>query len=176
MRLSDWRARAPVRDAVSTRVGAVVDPVLMAMGAEADPEAWVAWGDDPSSRYTVFVPTAAGLISCFVRVNLPGEGPRAAGKLVRWPRVSIGELGIETQAGRRLVTFQLEQSVIRGIDEDADLAAHFALQVFAALDGRPGPSPLPSYGRPRRTPAGGNASRGPKRPPSRATSTAKGSP
>jgi hypothetical protein len=166
MRLSDWRARAPGRDAASAGVRAVVDPVLAAMGADADPEAWVAWGEDPTSRYTILVPTAAGLISCFVRVNMPGESPRAAGKLVRWPRVSIGELGIESQAGHRLVTFQLDQSVIRGIDDEADLAAHFALVVFAAMDGRPAPSP----------PSGSAARAAPKRASRRTSSPSKSSP
>jgi len=84
------------------------------------------------------VPTDPGLVSCFVRV-VPGEGPRATAKLVRWNRVSIGELAIEAQGGHRLVSFQAEQQVLRGVDAEADQVAAFALRVIAAIDGRPLP-------------------------------------
>jgi hypothetical protein len=90
-------------------------------------------------RFAVFVPTDPGLITCFVRVNVPGEGPRATTKLVRWNRVSIGELAVETQAGHRMLSFQLESQVLRGIDVEADRTAAFALRVIAAIDGRPLP-------------------------------------
>jgi hypothetical protein len=116
VRLSEWRAAAPHKDAASAKVGAVVDPILAALGAGPDPHCWVAWGDEPANRYTIFVPTDPGLIATFVRVNVPGEGPRATTKLVRWNRVSIGELSVETQAGHRMLSFQLEQQVLRGVD------------------------------------------------------------
>jgi hypothetical protein len=136
MRLSDWRASAPHKDATSPKISSIVDPVLAAFGAEPDPHCWVAWGDDPSSRYTILVPTDVGLISTFVRANIPGEGPRASAKLVRWSRAAIGELGLETQAGHRLLSFQVEQHVLRGVDGEADRVAAFALRVIAAVDGR----------------------------------------
>lgn len=139
MRLSEWRAAAPGREAATARVGAVVDPVLLALGTEADPHCWIAWGDDPSMRYTILVPTAAGLVSCYVRVNQPGEGPRATAKLIRWNRLQLGELAVETQADHRLVTFQVEQQVLKGADVHADRVAAFALELFAAIDGRPMP-------------------------------------
>lgn len=140
MRLSEWRATAPAKGAVGPKVAAVVDPVLTALGAEADPHCWVAWGEEPANRFTVFVPTDPGLIACFVRTNVSGEGPRATTKLVRWNRVSIGELGVETQAGHRMLSFQLESQVLRGVDAEADRAAAFALRVIAAIDGRPLPA------------------------------------
>jgi hypothetical protein len=140
VRLSEWRAAAPHKDAPSAKVGAVVDPILAALGAGPDPHCWVAWGDEPANRYTIFVPTDPGLIATFVRVNVPGEGPRATTKLVRWNRVSIGELSVETQAGHRMLSFQLEQQVLRGVDAEADRAAAFALRVIAAIDGRPLPA------------------------------------
>ncbi len=87
----------------------------------------------------ILVPTDPGLIHCFVRVNVPGEGPRATTKLVRWNRVAIGELGVETTNGHRLLSFQLEQQVLRGVDAEADAIAAFALRVIAAIDGRPLP-------------------------------------
>ena len=40
-----------------------------------------------ASRYMILVPTPAGLLQVHVRVNVPQEGPRASGKLVRWNRV-----------------------------------------------------------------------------------------
>jgi len=83
MRLSEWRASAPAREAVGPKVAAVVDPVLLALGSGPDPHCWVAWGEEPANRFTVFVPTEPGLITCFVRVIVPGEGPRATTKLVR---------------------------------------------------------------------------------------------
>lgn len=136
MRLSEWRAEAPAKDAGGPKVAALVDAVIDALGAEPDPHCWVAWGEEPAVRYTIFVPTEAGLISSFVRVNIPGEGPRATTKLVRWSRMSIGELTIETQAGHRLLSFQIEQQVLRGADAEADRVAAFALRVIAAIDGR----------------------------------------
>jgi hypothetical protein len=139
MRLSEWRASAPARDAVGPKVAGVVDPILRSLGAEDDPHCWVAWGEEPANRFTIFVPTDPGLIACFVRVNVAGEGPRATTKLIRWGRVSIGELGVETQAGHRMLSFQLESQVLRGVDAEADRAAAFALRVIAAIDGRPLP-------------------------------------
>jgi hypothetical protein len=139
MRLSEWRTGAPNREALSGRVLDVVVPVLDALGADADPHCWVAWGDDPSIRYVIFAPSPSGLISCSVRLALPGEGPRASGKVVRWHRVQLGELAVETVGGHRLVSFQVESQVLRGADAVADKVAAFALALFAAVDGRPMP-------------------------------------
>jgi hypothetical protein len=136
MRLSEWRANSPSKDAAGPKVAAVVDAVIEALGAEPDPHCWVAWGEEPSIRYTILIPTEPGLITSFVRVNVPGEGPRATTKLVRWSRVSVGELAIETQAGHRLLSFQVEQQVLRGADAEADRVAAFALRVIAGIDGR----------------------------------------
>ena len=140
MRLSEWRAGGPSKDARSSKVNAVVDPVLTALGAEPDPHVWVAWGEEPASRYAIYAPTTGGLITCFVRVNVPGEGPRASAKLVRWNRVQIGELAIETQGTHRLLSFQVEQQVLNGADAQADQIALFGLGLLAAMDGRPPPA------------------------------------
>ena len=145
MRWSAWRAKAPFRDSVSPKVLTVVDAALAGLGAEADPECWVAWGDDPSSRYSVLAPTPSGLVQVYVRVSVPGEGPRAGGKLIRWGRLQLGELGIEIQGGHRLVTFQVESHVLSGADGAADAIGDFAQILFAAADGRP--VPLPAKGR-----------------------------
>jgi hypothetical protein len=139
MRLSEWRASAPNREALSGRVLEVVMPVVEALGAETDPHCWIAWGDDPGVRYLIFVPTAAGLVTCSVRLALPGEGPRASGKIIRWHRVQLGELAVETVEGHRLVSFQVESQVLRGADVAADRIAAFGLALFAAIDGRPIP-------------------------------------
>jgi len=138
MRLSEWRAHAPVKDAVTPKVTGVLGSALATLGAEADPECWVVWGDDPAIRYLLFVPTAAGLLQLNVRVAVPGEGPRAAAKVIRWNRVQLGELAVEIQGGHRLVTFQAEGQVLTGVDDTADAIASFAQALFAAVDGRPG--------------------------------------
>jgi hypothetical protein len=109
---------------------------LALLGAERDPECWIVWGDDPGARWTMLVPAAAGLIQVSVRVNVPGEGPRSAGKLIRWHRVQIGELSTEVQGGHRLMTFQVESHLLHGADADADAAAAFVGSLFAAMDGR----------------------------------------
>jgi hypothetical protein len=147
MRLSEWRTKPPTKDAGGPKIAGVVDPVLMALGAGPDPHCWIAWGDEPSTKFTIFVPTEPGLIACFVRVNVPGDGPRASTKLIRWNRVSIGELGVETQAGHRMLSFQLESQILRGADAEADRAAAFALRVIAAIDGRPLPPEAETRGR-----------------------------
>ncbi len=147
MRLSDWRRSAPYRDSLGPKVLGVVGPVMRGLGAEEDPHAWVFWGDDAAIRFLIFVITPAGLVSCHVRVNVPGEGPRASGKLTRWTRVQIGEVTVETGVGGRLVTAgQIENQVMRVAGDEAELAARFLQGVLAAIDGRP----IPSLDVPRR--------------------------
>jgi hypothetical protein len=117
---------------------AVLESALTTLGAERDPECWIAWGDDPSVRYLVFAPTPSGLAQINVRVSVPGEGPRTGGKVLRWARVQLGELGVEIQGGHRLVTFQIESQVLSGVDDVADSISAFAQALFAAVDGRSG--------------------------------------
>jgi hypothetical protein len=136
MRLSDWRTRAPHKDAMTPKVIAVVEPVLAVLGAESDPSCWVVWGDDPAVRYVVLAPTDAGLLQVLVRVNVPQEGPRASAKVIRWNRVQLGELGLEMADGHRLLGFQVEGHVLRGADDVGDEMAAFALELFARVDGR----------------------------------------
>lgn len=137
MRLSDWRTRAPHKDALTPKVLAVIDPVLASLGAEPDPSAWIVWGEDPGVRYVMLVPTEAGLLQVLVRVNVPGEGPRASAKVIRWSRLQVGELGLEMVSGHRLLGFQVESHILRGTDDDGDAMASFALELFARIDGRP---------------------------------------
>jgi hypothetical protein len=148
MRFSEWRAKAPASEAGSSKVAAIVEAALTTLGADRDPECWVAWGDDPAVRYLLLAPTSAGLVQLNVRVNVAGEGPRASGKVVRWARVQTGELGVEIQGGHRLVTFQVDTLVLNGVDESADRISAFAQSLFAAIDGRPMPPPSkPTAGR-----------------------------
>ena len=140
MRLSAWRAATPVPEAVSAKVSAALDTVVTSLGAEADPHAWIVWGEDPASRYTVMVPTAGGLVTVHVRVNVPGEGPRASAKLTRWPKLQVGELTFEAHASHRVVSFQVETQVLNGADAVADQVVRFALVLFAGVDGLPWPS------------------------------------
>lgn len=136
MRLSDWRVHAPHKDVMTPKVITVVEPVLATLGALPDPTCWVVWGEDPRVRFAMLVPTDAGLLQVLVRVNVPGEGPRATGKVIRWSRVQVGELALEMADGHRLVGFQVESHVLRGADEDGDNIAAFALELFARIDGR----------------------------------------
>jgi len=157
MRLSGWRARAPHRDSMNPKVLAVIEPVIVSLGGDADPECWIVWGEDPATRYTILVISEAGLILTHVRVNVAQEGPRAAAKLVRWNRVQTGELGIEMQGGHRLLGFQIESQIMRAVDDESELVSAFALDVFAAMDGRPLPSAAAPEGRARGTRAGASA-------------------
>jgi hypothetical protein len=141
MRLSEWQASTSHRDSMAEKVLNPARDALELLGAERDPECWIAWGDDPKARWMLLVPSSAGLAQVNIRVNVPGEGPRAAGKLVRWHRVQVGELSVEIQGGHRLLTFQVESSLLRGADAEADAVADFVERLFAAMDGRPlGPS------------------------------------
>ena len=137
MRLSEWRQRAPHKDSMTPKVLAVIEPVLASLGAEPDPSCWIVWGEDPGVRYVMLVPTDAGLLQVLVRVNVPGEGPRASAKVIRWRRLQVGELGLEMVSGHRLLGFQVESHILRGSDDEGDAIASFALEVFARIDGRP---------------------------------------
>jgi hypothetical protein len=136
MRLSDWQPRAKHRDAMTPKVIASATDALALLGAGRDPECWIVWGDDPGIRYTILAPVLAGLVNVNVRVNVPGEGPRSSGKIVRWHRVQLGELSVETQGGHRLITFQVDSQLLRGTDTDADEVASFVEGLLAAMDGR----------------------------------------
>jgi hypothetical protein len=151
MRLSEWRKRAPAKASVAPKVEAIVEAALVTLGAGRDPDCWVAWGDDPAVRYLILAPSPSGLVQLNVRVNVPGEGPRAGGKIVRWQRAQIGELGVEMQGGHRLISFQVESQILNGVDASADAIAQFAQVLFAAIDGRAAPA---AAARPSRAKAG----------------------
>ena len=160
MRLSEWAGRAPHKESLTPKVRAAIVPGLTALGAAADPSCWIAWGDDPSSRYVIFAPTDAGLIQAVVRVNVPQEGPRASAKLIRWNRVQTGELAVEVTQGHRLMSFQVEGQVLRGSDDEAQAIGAFAQELFAGMDGRPTPEGTDAAGAKRAAPT----SRRPKAP------------
>jgi len=136
VRLSEWRTRTTHQDSVTDKVLAPAYDALELLGAERDPECWIVWGDDPAVRWTILAPAVAGLVQVNVRVNVPGEGPRSAGKLVRWQRVQLGELSVEIQGGHRLLTFQVESQLLHGANIEADAVATFVRSLFAAMDGR----------------------------------------
>ena len=160
MRLSEWRTRAPHKDAMTPKVLTIVESVTSSLGAEADPTSWIVWGDDPGVRYVILVPTDAGLVQVLVRVNVPQEGPRASAKVIRWNRVQVGELALEMAGGHRLMGFQVESHVLRGADDEGDVMAAFALELLARIDGRPVA--------PRTVASGRSSASGGKRPAGRA--------
>ncbi|HEU4673162.1 MAG TPA: hypothetical protein VFS32_09710 [Candidatus Limnocylindrales bacterium] len=151
MRLSAWRSAAPRREALGPKVRAVLEPVLVTLGAEADPHVWIGWGEDAAYRFTLLVPTAGGLGLCVVRPTGGAEGPRVSAKLVRWSRAQVGDLDVDTQQGHRLATVQVEGTVLRGVDAEADALGRFVQALASAVDGRGLPS-LDEPGR-RRAPA-----------------------
>jgi hypothetical protein len=137
MRLSDFVAASKVPAAVAPKVLAAVTPVLASIGAGEDPVGWLATDDDPAARWSFLAPLPAGLVTCHVRVNVPGEGPRASARLVRWARVQVGELTVESGGGnRRIVSLVIDGRVVRAADADGDAVAAFAHAVFDAMDGR----------------------------------------
>lgn len=139
MRLSEWRVKAPVRDALGPKVMAVVAPVLGTLAVEDDPQVWVLWGDDPASRFTIYAPTLAGLAAISVRSS-GVMGARASAKMIRWSRLQVGELDVETEGAHRMISFQIESAVLRGADDAADAIGRFALVLLAAIEGRPWPA------------------------------------
>ncbi len=136
MRLSEWADDAPSAGVAGPRVLGVVEPVLAALGADGSSDVWVIWGEDPQVRWSVLAPTPAGLATVHVRVDVSQEGPRASGKLTRWPRVQVGDLAVEMQGAHRVVATTVEGQVMRGIDETADRIARFVAVIYAAIDGR----------------------------------------
>jgi hypothetical protein len=121
---------------MNERVLAVVGPVLVDLGAERDPECWVAWGEDPDLRYSLLAPTLAGLITAAIRFTSPEDGPRVIAKLVRWSKVSVSELGLDSGGGHRMVAVQVENLVLKGMDEEADRICKFVRILIAGVDGR----------------------------------------
>jgi hypothetical protein len=144
MRLSEWSAVAPIREAAAPKVLAVAETALATLGATPDPDCWVSWGEEPGVRWVLLAATHAGLITAYVRVNVPQEGPRAAGKLVRWSRVQLGEIAVEVQGAHRIISATLEGVVLRGVDADADAVGSFLQVLLAAIDGRPLPAHVAS--------------------------------
>ena len=145
MRLSEWGAVAPLPAAAGPKVLAVAEATLATLGATPDPDCWVAWGEDPGVRWVLLAATPAGLVTVHVRVIVPQEGPRAAGKLVRWGRVQLGDVQVEVQGAHRIISATVEGVVLRGVDAEADAVGAFLQGVFAAIDGRPSPvGPLPT--------------------------------
>jgi hypothetical protein len=121
---------------MSEKVAQAYDPVLAVLGSEPDPVAHVVWGDDPDQRYQILAAAPAGLVVVNVRVNVPQEGPRASGKLVRWGRLTVGELSVEAHHGHRQVTGQIENTILQGTDEVADEIGAFVALVLGRIDGR----------------------------------------
>jgi hypothetical protein len=136
MRLSEWSAVAPMPEAAGPKVLAVAEAALATLGAVPDPDCWVAWGDDPGVRWVLLAATPAGLITVHVRVIVPQEGPRVAGKLIRWGRVQLGEVAVEAQGAHRVISATVEGVVLRGVDAAAEGVGAFLQGIYAAIDGR----------------------------------------
>lgn len=154
MRLSEWRRRAPARDSLEAPVLDVLRPVLADFGADPDPECWVAWGDDPETRYSILLPVAAGLVTIAVRTPAGGEEARATANLVRWPKLTLGDFSLDAAAGRRVVVVQVESHILKGVDTEADRICEFMRGLVLAADGR---GPLAAAPAAQAIPAGPSA-------------------
>ena len=139
MRLSGWRKTAPTNESMGDDVVAMLKPVLVDLGAGPDPNCWVVWGDDPRLRYSVLVPTLAGMVFASVRTSGPEGGPRATAKLVRWSKLAVSDLSLESSGGHRIVAVQVESLVLKGIDDEADRICEFVRGLIAETDDRHAP-------------------------------------
>ena len=70
MHLSQWRDRAPTKEALSPKVMAAIQPILAALDSGPGNSSWMVWGEDPARRYLVFAMSDAGLLQINVRVNV----------------------------------------------------------------------------------------------------------
>ena len=139
MRLSEWRTRAPHKDSMTPKVaGRHRAGADRARAPRTIPSCWVVWGDDPGRALRPPRPDrrrpAAG----------PGpgqrarqEGPRARRKLIRWNRVQLGELALEMAGGHRLLGFQVEGHVLRGVGRRGRCDGRVRAGAVRAVDGRP---------------------------------------
>ena len=119
MRLSGWRAKAPFKDSIAPKVLAVVDAALDRPRRRPRPGVLGRRGATTRASATCSsCRPRAGSSRSTSGSTVPGEGPRASGKVVRWKRVQLGELAVEIQGGHRLVTFQVETQVLNGADAD----------------------------------------------------------
>jgi hypothetical protein len=176
MLLSEWSSVAPNSACMNQAVLDVLGPVLSDMGAGEDPECWVAWGEDPDYKYSVLAPTAAGLVVVAVRLNAGGDaGPRATAKLVRWPKIQVGEFSIEAADGHRVVAVQVEGLVLKGTDETASSICEFVRGVVAASDGRAVSGPTAVQAAPGAARTAKSGARGKRAAPAGAAPAARGS-
>jgi len=136
MRLSEWRQTTRGQKVMTNKVASAFEPALRGVGAAKDPITYVLWGDDWQVRYQIMAATDAGLAVCNVRVNIPQEGPRATAKLIRWHKVTVGDLNVEAHHGHRYVTTQVENQVLQGMDDDADQITAWVAHLYARIDGR----------------------------------------
>ena len=134
MRVNDWRATPEGGRHLTDRLVALIDPVAHALGAESDTACHVVWGDQPDARFQVLLATDAGLAILNVRVNVPQEGPRVSGRLVRWGRVQAGEVTIEAHSGHAQVSAQFEGQVLQGLDAAGERIAEWMIEVYRRVE------------------------------------------
>ena len=108
-------------------------------------------------RYTVLALSAPGLVLVAVRVNVPQEGPRTSGKLIRWNRVQTGELAMEIGGGPPAHQLPGRGPRLRGSDAEADEIAGVRPRRVRG-DGRPATSREP-HARVEQRSAGSNGPR-----------------
>jgi hypothetical protein len=134
MRFAEWRDGPEGRQRLPEKVIFLIETVTQTLGADGEVSCYVVRGDQPDSRFQVLAATSAGLMALNVRVNLPQEGPRVSGRLVRWGRVQAGEVAIEGHGGHVQVSAQFEGAVLQGLDSAAREIAVWMTEVYRNLD------------------------------------------
>jgi len=115
---------------------AVIRTLVVDMGAEADPECWVVWGEDSESRYSVLVPALAGVISVAVRLSGTDEGPRANGQA---DSLAQADDQRAQRRGRRRASHRgraVESYVLKARTIIADRICEFVRGLIATIDNR----------------------------------------
>ncbi len=134
MRFDDWRATPEGERHLTERLVALIDPVSRVLGVGTETACHVVWGDQPPARFQVLLATEAGLAVLNVRVNVPQEGPRISGRLVRWGRVQAGEVTIEAHSGHAQVSAQFEGQVLQGLDTAGERIAEWMIEVYRRVE------------------------------------------
>jgi hypothetical protein len=135
MRFADWQATPEGSRYLSDRLVKLIESAAHTLGARDATPCYVAWGEQPEARFQVMLSTDGGLAIFSVRANVPQEGPRLSGRLVRWARVQVGELTFEAHSGHVQVSAQFEGQVLLGLDAAGERIAEWMTEVYRRVDG-----------------------------------------
>ena len=175
MRLSEWRAKAPVREGLGAKTMAVVTPGARRPGRRGGSAGLGPVGRRPGHQvHDLRADDRPASRSC-PSGQSRRVGHRATAKIARWSRVQIGDAGRRDR--RPAPDDQLPARVVgppRARRNVADSIGRFALVLLAAIEGRPVAAlrrarPTAQLGPRRRPQARAGLSPWPSRPRDRAS-------